>query len=250
MSIVSGFGGVLFRPMSDQPMGRITPTDFSHIVEHPMYEALPALPAALPATKRWWSQPVAYDQGQTNSCTAYAFCQAMTAVVLAQTGEAWAFDPGPVFVWAQQHDGIVGPHEGSTVKAAFEAGSAIGADELIDGQDGLDVKLATWVWTQSAVDVVNALLTTGPVVIGVGWLQGMMVPDGAHIIHATGAEVGGHAVLVQGVDTELGFVTIKNQWLNWGWPGPDPTDALLSISDLGVLLAADGEACLAIVTTK
>jgi len=233
----------------DPRLGRIVPPDFDHLNEHPMARMLPAVPAPTLPTKRWWSQPLDYDQGVIPDCTCVAACQAMTAVTLAQTGVVWRFDPLPVYAYAQSIDGMPVPHDGSTAKAAFQALAAVGAHEVSNGQDAAVVTLTKYVWTQAIADVITALLTTGPVVIGVDWFSGMMQPDANHVIHPTGSVVGGHAVFVQGVDTVAGFVTVKNSWAGWGWAGPDPGDALLAISDLELLLGRDGEACLAIVQT-
>jgi hypothetical protein len=103
-------------------------------------------------------------------------------------------------------------------------------------------------WAFDAASVVDALLHRGPVVVGTWWYQDMFRPVTnkrlkKNIITATGAKAGRHAYMLNGVNTKLGLVRVKNSWgRDWG----DNGHAWISIADLDKLIRDGGEACLAI----
>jgi hypothetical protein len=98
-------------------------------------------------------------------------------------------------------------------------------------------------WAFSLSDVVNALLEMGPVVVGTKWYQGMFSPDANYFIHPTGSVAGGHAWVLNGVNTKEQRLRLKNSWgRNWGRTG----NAFISFDDFEMLLEDDGEACIAV----
>jgi hypothetical protein len=94
--------------------------------------------------------------------------------------------------------------------------------------------------------VIQAVLELGPVVVGTDWYTDMYTPNENNFIRARGRRVGGHAYVLNGVNTYQGVFKMKNSWgLEWG----DEGHAWLSFSDFRVLLKQDGEVCLAGETT-
>jgi len=92
------------------------------------------------------------------------------------------------------------------------------------------------------MDVIDAILTTGPVVVGTNWYRSMFTPDDMGFLQVEGSIAGGHAYLLNGVNVKRGVVRVKNSWgQDWGSRG----HALLSFEDIESLLLEDGEACLA-----
>ena len=70
----------------------------------------------------------------------------------------------------------------------------------------------------------------------------MFFPNKKGKITATGSDMGGHAYLLDGVNTKTGLLRIKNSWgRDWGKKG----FAYISIDDMDMLLQDYGEACLA-----
>lgn len=188
------------------------------------------------------------DTVAVHNCPGYSSAQTMTAVTLAATGKVVVFDSDKIYAWANQHDGLAQPHDGSTVRAAFDCLTQIGASEFANGADtGPIDKLKSYVWTQSVDDVIKAVLTTGPVDLGINWYSAMNQIDGNGMIHLGGQLLGGHALVCRGVDTPNNRATLKNQWGNsWGKPADCPGDVFISLDDLATLLGQQGEACLAI----
>lgn len=103
--------------------------------------------------------------------------------------------------------------------------------------------LGTYTWAYDAKTVIKALLEVGPVVVGTVWTMSMFRPDPTGLLNVSGKAAGGHAYLLNGVNTKTERVRIKNSW-GRGWD--DNGFALLSFTDLDRLLKAQGEACLAV----
>lgn len=97
-------------------------------------------------------------------------------------------------------------------------------------------------WARTINDVVNTVLTLGPMVVGTKWYSSMSRPNSKGIMTPTGKQNGGHAYLINGVDKVNRFFRVKNSWgQNWGKKGY----AFISFDDFETLLNDGGEACIA-----
>ena len=71
----------------------------------------------------------------------------------------------------------------------------------------------------------------------------MSRPDNNGLIKANGVVIGGHAYVINGVDTVKQQFRIKNSWgRSWGKQG----HAFISFNDMNKLIRQNGEVCLAI----
>jgi len=83
----------------------------------------------------------------------------------------------------------------------------------------------------------------GPVVVGTNWYWNMFYPNSEGILNIGGKLPGGHAYLINGVDTKRQLFRIKNSWGRaWGKNG----SAYIRFYDMKMLIAKNGEVCLAI----
>jgi len=79
-------------------------------------------------------------------------------------------------------------------------------------------------------------------VVGTNWYYGMFYPDRNGLIKVKGGLAGGHAYVVNGVDTKNKLFRIKNSWgKSWGIQGR----AFISFNDMARLIREQGEICLA-----
>ena len=97
-----------------------------------------------------------------------------------------------------------------------------------------------YLWADNELDMARTISNFGPVIIGIDWYDGMMDPDSRGFLHPTGNVVGGHCVVVIGIDAENGFYTIRNSWgKSWG----DNGEAKISRADMTKLIVANGDVC-------
>ncbi len=72
--------------------------------------------------------------------------------------------------------------------------------------------ISSYHWAWDADTVARAILETGPVVVGTDWFMHMFYPDERGRIEIGGRVAGGHAYTLDGVNTETGWMRLKNSW--------------------------------------
>lgn len=192
-----------------------------------------------PAVKRRsWACGPRLNQGQEGSCVGFGWTHELAAwpYVIKTDGEF----ARSVYKDAQKIDEWAGEsYEGTSVLAGAK----------IIRERGF---MPEFRWAFGLSDVLATLSSYGPVVVGIDWHKEMMGTDDNGVIRAKGEIYGGHCVLIRSVlpgyklpDGTVGnYVRGRNSWGgNWGRSG----DFLLSWGDLGLLLAAQGEACVPVV---
>lgn len=177
-------------------------------------------------TSRYWTCNTIEDQEDTPHCVGFAWAGWLMAPPIKQY-----IAPYGIYHLAQFMDEWEGEdYDGTSVRGGAKVLHSLGL-------------ITEYQWAFDADVVVGAVLEKGPVVIGVSWYEGMMEPKGDGYISPTGDIVGGHAALIDGVDTKKGFVRIKNSWgKEWGKKGR----CFLLIDEFDKLLKGDGEACIGI----
>ncbi len=110
--------------------------------------------------------------------------------------------------------------------------------------------ISGYAWGFDLATVIQAVLTTGPVVLGTDWHANMMLHDSKGFIHSNGDVVGGHAYLCTGVDTVKRYARLKNSWKFRNPTLAKGAYAYISFDDLEALILSDGEACLPIEVKK
>lgn len=200
------------------------------------------LPKELPGInyKYWWPSGWWGNQGNTPMCVAFSWAHWLAAGPLTQKyvrkdGNS-AIDTTYLYNEAQKNDVWPGEdYDGTSVRAGAK----------ILKRDGF-ISSYNWAWDIETVK--NALLTTGPLVVGTMWYYDMFFPnDKTGIITATGQAMGGHAYLLDGINIKKKLIRIKNSWgKNWGKNG----FAYISFDDMAKLITNQGEACLAVEINK
>jgi hypothetical protein len=184
--------------------------------------------------KYWWPSGWWGDQGFNPYCVAFSWVHWLAEGPITQKrkryGDIPPFDTTYLYNEAQKIDEWPGEdYEGTSVRA--------GAKVL---QKAGFINIYNWAWDLNTT--INSILTLGPVVAGTWWTRDMFYPDINGYIKATGDKLGGHAYLLDGVNTEKKFFRIKNSWgRNWGKKG----FAYISFEDMEKLILDSGEVCLA-----
>lgn len=100
-------------------------------------------------------------------------------------------------------------------------------------------------WANNVQDIANAVLTTGPVVMGTVWYNSMFdpTPEDNYFLRVDEASgiAGGHAWVIDGYNTKTDVFRMKNSW-SYHWA--DGGFAHVTRADLEKLFSHDGEAAI------
>jgi len=177
--------------------------------------------------EQWWG-----NQGNTSECVAYAWTHWLEDGPFYQASSPQPIlNPNTVYREAQKIDEWPGEnYNGTSVRAGAKILQSLGY-------------IQNYYWTANLDTLINTVLNVGPVVVGTQWYRNMFYPTkGTGIIRVSGQIVGGHAYVINGVDTQKKLFRIKNSWgRKWGVNGR----AFISFTDMNKLIARFGEVCLA-----
>jgi hypothetical protein len=189
-----------------------------------------------------WREGVVLDQGSEGACVGFAWMAEALAepvmpepqpMVAAANRKAISY-----YKMAQKLDDFPGEdYSGTSVLAGAKVMKREG---WIDG----------YRWCFSIDEVRDALISQGPVVIGVPWYESMYQTDAHGLVKIEGQQVGGHAILLTGYDRNrlIGDQTLEVfRWRNsWGSSYGVNGSAYITCEDLSSLLDQGGEACVPI----
>lgn len=179
-----------------------------------------------------------FDQGKEGACVAYALAHELAARPAEVEGihDKWLKEK--VYWEAQKIDPWDGgsyPGAGSMEEPFYEGTSVLAGVKVLHSYGFFK----EYRWAFSIDDLLYGLGHSGPAVIGCDWYEGMVNPDSNGFIKPTGRPLGGHAVLVRGLNVKDETVTIRNSWgKSWGVDG----DCYMKFEDLEMLLRNYGEA--------
>lgn len=187
---------------------------------------------------RYWSMRGAWlDQGNTGTCVGHAWAHYTEDGPIGHPG---TIDPFAIYreatlldEWPENDTGDF--NFGTSVRAGAQALQARGI-------------ISEYRWAWDVETVVDAILTTGPVVMGTNWYSGMNDIDARGFLQVSGSVEGGHAYVINGANRTKGTLRMKNSWgRNWGWGGAGRQGyAFVSMEDMDRLIKEDGEACIAV----
>lgn len=190
-----------------------------------------------PRTRYWNDEGWWGNQGDTSMCVAYAWTHYIEdgPVTHLSTRARLAgnpyVEPEVLYRRAQAIDEWPGEnYDGTSVRA----GAAVLRER------GL---VASYHWAFNLTDLVDALLTLGPVVVGTEWYEGMDRPSWlTGLIKVEGESLGGHAYVLNGVNTIAKRFRLKNSWGRaWGKKGR----AYIRFDDMERLISEGGEVAIA-----
>lgn len=186
--------------------------------------------------KYWWADGWWGDQGSSSHCVVYSWMHWVEDGPVIQDGIPTTrtkpmFDIKRFYHECQLRDPWPGTnYPGTSVRA--------GAKILKE----LNV-IKEYRWAKSITEIANTILTIGPMVAGTKWFENMSKPDSKGYAVPTGTSQGGHAYILNGVDTKKKVLRIKNSWgKGWGKDGY----AFITFNDFEKLLNDGGECCIAI----
>lgn len=194
------------------------------------------VPATSKRTDRYWNAEGAWlHQGNFPHCVGAAWTHYLADGPVTYDVDVDMEYASQLYREAQKVDQWPGEnYDGTSVRAGAQILQARGL-------------IGEYRWAFDAATVIKALLEVGPVVVGTVWTTSMFRPDPTSLLNVSGNTAGGHAYLLNGVNTKTERIRIKNSWgRGWG----DTGFATMSFTDLDRLLKAQGEACLAVEIDK
>lgn len=196
-----------------------------------------------PLRSKTWPCSLYLDQGRTPTCVGNAFAHELAAVPVAVPDLNEDFAQA-LYHRAQELDEWPGEsYEGTSGLAGAKAVTELGYYSEYRHAFGVDQAL-------------QALSHTGPVPIGIPWLESMFDPRPSGLLEVTGNEAGGHEILarghllkarLKGEKGTLHVVRFRNSWgRSWGVNG----DCYMRVEDLDSLLKRDGDVIVPVRTSK
>lgn len=224
--------------MSELPILNWNPAFDERSKNFPVRAAIPERPKL--RTKKW-RNGVILDQGREGACVGFGWtAEALSTPVAVDLKRVKAEAPEDptafahaIYQRAKKIDWWEGEdYEGTSVLAGAKAMQEL---RLVK----------EYRWCFRIEDVIDAILTKGPVVLGIYWHESMYeAPDG--VLEVSGDIVGGHCITAVGFKLAKDSITgedtiiLQNSWgYSWGTWGL----AEIRVSDLKALLDNDGEAC-------
>lgn len=169
------------------------------------------------------------NQEDRPSCVGHAWNHWLVAPPLHQR-----LDPEGIYRIAKHFDEWKGEgYAGTSVRAGAKVLHHLG---FID----------KYIWTWDLNGLIFAVLEMGPVVVGTNWYESMFEPDREGRLHVYGDAVGGHAYLIDGVDTDTREFRIKSSWWDNDKPWGRNGRATIDFRDMKQLIKENGEVCIAI----
>lgn len=164
------------------------------------YPVSAVLPTTVEPVRKVWRRGAVLDQGPDGACVGHAWAGegAADPIRVNWPNVSWPDrgTPAPKTVheaafWLyyefQRRDEWAGEDYSGT---SVNAGGLVMRDLALIG---------SFRWARTRAEMRDALITQGPLVIAIPWLDGMFDPDAGELL-ITGQEVGWHAVLVNGYD--------------------------------------------------
>ena len=210
------------------------------------YPVRTAIRTAVPRVSKIWTPGLVTDQGYEGACVGHGW----TSDFLASP---YRVEIGPTFpapisplvpdAYAQQYyeecrrnDEWAGENYDGT---SVNAGARLAQRRGLIGQ---------YRWAFSVSDVIDSIITRGPVILGVAWWESMYYTNQYGRLMIGGQIVGGHCLLAYGYNPSYNvtgygtteIIRLRNSWgPSWGLNG----NGYITVRDFERMWAEQGECC-------
>lgn len=149
----------------------------------------------------WWG-----DQGSTSQCTIYSWLHILHDSPITRRGPMPIADPTKLYQRGQFFDG--------TPLRDVDSGLTCDSAAKVMREMGW---ITAWRWANDLDEILDALVSIGPVALGSPWPSGMSNPDPRGLVSFSGDDDGlGHQFDVNGFSKKDRVLRCKNSW-GRGW---------------------------------
>lgn len=186
-----------------------------------------------------WTEGIVLDQGSEGACVGFAWTGELLAEPAAPREQ-------PSFEYA---NGLAKSFYYSAQKIDEWPGENYSGTSVLAGAKIMQEKgfIGEYRWCFNTRDIRDAVITEGPVVLGIPWYEGMYSTSKDGLVSVSGKKVGGHAILITGYYPKMRFGKASYEvfrWRNsWGSDYGINGSGWIKLSDLQKLLEEGGEAC-------
>lgn len=224
----------------------VQPTRDPGILNWPVRPLLGAV-GQVERRRKVWRRSWLLDQQSEGACVGHGWTNYLLGspnrVVLPKAGlpANVPTNPQEFAFWHYHEDRKRDEYEGENYD-----GTSVNAGGKLSRELGL---IDSWRWAHTREDLVDTLVTTGPVILAIPWMYGMYDAPGGELT-VSGRMVGWHCILCNGYDPALALngqpkremARLTNSWgKGWGNNGSAWTE-LDALYD-GLLEPNDGEMC-------
>lgn len=186
-----------------------------------------------------WDEGTVLDQGSEGACVGFAWTNELLASPAQPEEQPDAALGNAVAVSYYRRARVVDEWPGED----YEGTSVLAGAKMVL-QDGF---ISQYRWCFNTEDLRDAIISEGPVVIGIPWYSGMYRTRRDGLVVVDGDLVGGHAILITGYDPAMiidGRPYEVFRWRNsWGTGYGIGGSGYILYEDLSKLLKQNGEAC-------
>lgn len=200
-----------------------------------------ALAAPTPVVRRTVTRPMfrpPYNQGATSTCTAFALATLVAAGPVINKLRVLSLKPYDLY---REEVGLdefpANNDEANAPDSGLQYGSSVRAAMQVAQRHGW---LDTYAWADTVDDVIDYLVSTGPVQVGTIFLTSMFHKgnDGVAKVDRNSGVAGGHSYTFTGYNQRRGTLYTPNSWGSGG-------QFSLAAEDFAWLLSQRGEAAMA-----
>lgn len=165
--------------------------------DYPMSLLLAAVPPAIPPSRYWYPGQATLNQGSLGACVGFTGANWMqNSPVRDRVTDQTGLD---LYYACKQIDGLPPGTEGTYARALLK---------ILQGQN----RIGRYLWATQPSDIKTWILSTGPVMVGTPWLDGMFSLDADGYVKVQGAQVGGHEYLIRGYSRPRDAYRCRNSW--------------------------------------
>lgn len=180
---------------------------------------------------RWTRRSPIFDQGTVGSCCGNAAAGWLATDNASRRGQQSLQEHDAVAIYSKathvdRIGGVYPPTDSGS------SGLAVAKAMVLLGLAGGPYRHAF------GLDHALGALQLGPVLVGIAWRTGCDKPDAAGRVRYVGRSRGGHEVLVDALDLDLGLIWFQN---SWGRGYGEGGRAAMSLPDFGKALADQGD---------